>query len=207
MWLRHSRLWFQHAECDFDTHEYNYDTHECDYDTHECIKNTHECDLYTHELNFNTMRVTLTRCNYNQKNPGWVLASGYTTRMSMIFTSCVWFWHPGCDFATLLGIWTIKRVIFIVIRVIWTLMCVILTRYVLNYVITINDVIHFKTNIYLKILDRPSRISTKLFLNFIWLFLRTLFKIYSLLENQFLQKNTLKIAKTNQKICNFGFSK
>jgi hypothetical protein len=38
----------------------------------------------------------------------------------------------------------------------------------------IYDVFHLKRDIYLKILDRPSRISTKLFLNFIRLFLTTL---------------------------------
>jgi hypothetical protein len=40
--------------------------------------------------------------------------------------------------------------------------------------ILIFKVFHFKTDIYLQILDRPSRISSKLFLNFIRLFLRTL---------------------------------
>jgi hypothetical protein len=37
------------------------------------------------------------------------------------------------------------------------------------------DVVHLRTNIYLKILDRPSRMSTELFLNFFRLFLRTLY--------------------------------
>jgi hypothetical protein len=30
----------------------------------------------------------------------WILTSGYATRTSVIFTSCVWFWHSTCDFHT-----------------------------------------------------------------------------------------------------------
>jgi putative component of membrane protein insertase Oxa1/YidC/SpoIIIJ protein YidD len=44
---------------------------------------------------------------------------------------CVWCWHYGCDFGTLLVIWTIMRVIFLLMRVIFT-------RYVLNYFILYN---------------------------------------------------------------------
>jgi hypothetical protein len=43
-----------------------------------------------------------------------------------------------------------------------------------NILHIIYDVVHLKTNIYLKIFDRPSRISTKHFLNFFKLFLGTL---------------------------------
>jgi hypothetical protein len=47
-------------------------------------------------------------------------------------------------------------------------------RFIFAFLIpkSIYDVFHLKRNIYLKILDRPSQISTKLFLNFIRLFLR-----------------------------------
>jgi hypothetical protein len=94
----------------------------CEYDTHERDNGTHECDLYTHELNFNMVRVNLTRKSkinvrlHYQKSPGCV-----------IFTSCLWCWHPECAFGTLLVIWTIMRVIFTLIRMIFTLIRVIWT--------------------------------------------------------------------------------
>jgi hypothetical protein len=46
---------------------------------------------------FNTNQLKLTY----QKNQDWVLTSGYTTRTSVIFTSCMWCWHPARDFSTL----------------------------------------------------------------------------------------------------------
>jgi hypothetical protein len=45
--------------------------------------------------------------------------------------------------------------------------------YEINCIIWRYDVVHLKTNIYLQILDRPSRISTKLFLNFFNYFYKT----------------------------------
>jgi hypothetical protein len=139
MWFEHSRViltrsnvrkthdcdfnmdkWFIDAECDFDTYECDYDTHKCDYDTHEC-------DLYTHELNFNTMCVTLTRTNKKFRIKFWLAAIPHAR---------VWFSHHVCVFGTLGVIWH-SACDLNNLHVIWTLIRVILTRYVLNYFIPI----------------------------------------------------------------------
>jgi hypothetical protein len=71
VWLRHAQVWLVHARVEFQ---------------HDA------CD-------FNTNQLKLTY-DY-KKNPDWVLNSGYITRTSVTFTSCVWYWHPACDFGTL----------------------------------------------------------------------------------------------------------
>jgi hypothetical protein len=81
MWLRQERVWFTHARVEFQL------------DT---------CDFKTNQLKLTSD---------HQKNPDWVLNSGYTTSTSVIFT---------------------------LMRVLFTLMSVILTYYVLKYFICIN---------------------------------------------------------------------
>jgi hypothetical protein len=111
------RVRFPHAEWDFHTHKCDCDTQDCDFKTHksdfytQCDFDTYVCDYDTQECNYNTHKCDLHTIVWllkeptkiyvrSPKNPDWVLTSGYTTRTSVIFTSCVWFWHPVCYFNT-----------------------------------------------------------------------------------------------------------
>jgi hypothetical protein len=71
VWLRHAWAWLIHALVEFQPDA---------------------CDSNTNQLKL--------RLPKNSKL-GLVLTSGYTTRTSVIFTSCVWYWHLACDFGTL----------------------------------------------------------------------------------------------------------
>jgi hypothetical protein len=52
-------------------------------------------------------------------------------------------------------------------------------------------IVHFKTDLYLKILDRPSRISNKLFLNFF----KTISKNFVVLDFFFVKKKLKRFEK------------
>jgi hypothetical protein len=130
MWFRHLKLWFKHvqewfpqSECDLYTH-YDVETHKFDYDTHDCDFNiistctrvwfwhvwvwlrqarmwlTHaqvEFQLDTCDFKTNQLKWT----SDHQKNPDWVLNSGYTTSTSVVFTLMRVLFTYECDFDTL----------------------------------------------------------------------------------------------------------
>jgi hypothetical protein len=100
-----------HAECFFHTQECNFDTNLCDYDTLEC-------DLYTQNV--------ISTCT-----------SVNSTRTRLIFARIVRFSHAECDFVKYESGFNTNECDFGTLLEIRTIMRVILTRYVLNYFITI----------------------------------------------------------------------
>jgi hypothetical protein len=117
----HVRVWFLHAELfihawvwfwhDFHTHECDLGTYVFDYDTHKCDYDTHECDFHMH----NTLHVIL--------KLKWT--EDYQKKIRIGF----WLWLYHWFYTHVYGFGTL--------RVIYTLMREILTRYVLNYFSTI----------------------------------------------------------------------
>jgi hypothetical protein len=87
------KVWFYtqsvilHAECGFHSHESSFDTYAYDYDTAKCDNDTHECYLCKQSI-ISTRIVFMTRTNVIT-----TLTTDISTRIRVISTSRVWFWH------------------------------------------------------------------------------------------------------------------
>jgi uncharacterized membrane protein YwzB len=105
------RVWFLHAECNFHT--------QCDVETHKCDYYTHDCDFNMHKVDFYTQNVITTR------------TSEINTHTSSISTRYVWLQNEP----TKINVRSPKNLEWILILMIFTLIRVILTHYVLNFLL------------------------------------------------------------------------